>query len=116
VVNTYPTLSQEGSVNQWVESLQDDTVLTASRLTGKEFKGANRVFDPISFQFNIPRLLDTDKVTLLAFYIANREKEFYWTHPGTLTIHTVSFDGPPEFVALGEANLWSATQDFTTTS
>ena len=114
-METFPTLNTEGSVQGWSENLQEDTVLTASRKSGKEFKKTNRVFDPISFQFNLPLLHDTDKVTLLAFYKANKENEFYWTHPGTLVVHTVSYDNPPKFESLGEPNMWSSIQFLTTT-
>ena len=115
-METFPTLNTEGSVQGWSENRQKDTVLTAKSGAGKLFKGTNRVFDPISFEFILPLLHDADKVTLLAFYKANKEKEFYWTHPGTLVVHTVSYDNPPKFESLGEPNMWSSTQFLTTTA
>ena len=115
-INTYPTLGTEGSVIGWSESRQSDTVLTAPLKSGRPFKSTNRILDSITFKHVIPLLTDAEHVTLQAFYTANKEKEFYWTHPGTLTVHLVSFDSPPDFRANGEKNSWSALQNLTTTA
>ena len=114
-INTFPTLGTEGSVDGWSEGRQSDTVLSAPLKSGKPFKSTNRILDPVTFQFRIPLLTDAERDTLKAFYTANKEKEFYWTHPGTLVVHLVSFDSPINFRANGESNSWSSVLVLTTT-
>jgi len=115
-IATYPTFDVEGSVIGWNESRQEADILTAPLASGKPFKSTNRILSAISFQHKIPLLTNTEKAALITFYGANKEKEFYWTHPGTLTVHLVSFDTTLDFHANGESNSWAVIQNLTTTA
>jgi len=116
-IETYPTsISTLGSVNQWSESRQTDTVLVSTSRPGLAFMDVIRTFDPITFVHTIPNLTTTLRDTLKDFYSDNKTKEFYWTHPRTLTIYLLMFDTAPIFNLNNDIDSWNVIQQMTQSS
>ena len=110
-METFPTLTTVGSVRNWNEHKQDDTI----RSTGDTFISTEMTFDPTSFVFDLLSITSADKVTLRDFYNDNKDTEFYWTHPRTDVVYIVSFYSAITFSSNNDIDSWNATVDLAMT-
>lgn len=110
-ISTFPTLDTVGSVRNWNEHKQDDTI----RSTGDTFITSQMTFDPTSFIFDLLSITSADKVTLRDFYDDNKDKEFYWAHPRTDVVYIVSFYSAITFSSNNDIDSWNSTVDLAMT-
>ena len=115
-IATYPTIDRVGSLRDWSEGRQMDTVLESTPRPGLKIKDVLRSFDPITFTHKLLDVSDAGMSTLKTFYNTNKSKEIYWTHPRTLVTYIVMFDVPYIWQANNDIDSWNVVQQFTQSS
>lgn len=105
-MNTFPTLST-GPSDQFFSDEHDlETVLVGSTASGYPVLNKLFTFDPRTFTYEIRFISNADKLTLIAFYNANKDVPFYWTNDQDDVEYEVVFLGPPGCKVDGGKDVW----------
>ena len=104
-MNTFPTISRGPSLN-FSDEKSDEAVLVADVASGYPQPNKQFTFDPRTFKFDMPNVPDADKLTVIAFYEANKDLSFYWTNDQDGVQYEVVFLSKPRCRIDGRIDFW----------
>lgn len=104
-MNTYPTLTRTPS-HVFSDEPDNDAVLVSSTASGyphlnKLFTFAGRIFT-----FELRSAPEADKLSVMAFYEANKEVPFYWYNKQDTVTYEVAWVERPRCRIDGRIDLW----------
>lgn len=106
-MNTFPhTLHSPRQDSSFSDEKSDDAVSVGSTASGYPVMNKLFTFDPRTFGFEMRFVSNANKLTLVAFYEANKDVPFYWTNEQDDTQYEVAFVGPPACRLDGEKDVW----------
>lgn len=104
-MNTYPTLSRKPS-QVFSDEKDPNTVLVGSTASGYSHLNKLFTFDSRTFTFDLIGVIEADKLTVMAFYEANKEIPFYWYNFQDKGTYEVCFVSRPSCRLDGRGDLW----------
>jgi hypothetical protein len=115
-MNTFPTLSNKPLCERFTDEKSEEAVLVASAESGYPILNKLFTFDPRTFGFELRLIPETDKLSIMTFYEANKEVPFYWTNWQDDTQYEVAFVGRPGCEIDERFDLWRITLYFRQTA
>ena len=115
-LNTFPYTIHSPDNKTFRNEKSDEAVLIGSMASGYPLMNKQFTFDPITFTRNLRFVSQTNKLTIMAFYEANKDVPFYWTDEQDDIQYEVAFVSKPECVSDGEKELWKITLELRQTS
>lgn len=112
---TYPTLSRSPGAKSFAEELSKDAVKIASKASGLPVLNKLFTFIPKTWKFTSYLVIQADKETVLAFYLANCDVPFDWsnTQETSPITYEVIFEHPPKCTLDKVKNRWRIVNTFT---
>lgn len=104
-MNTYPTLSRKPS-HVFSAELNPNVVLVGSTASGYPHLNKLFTFDLITFIFELRSVIEADKLTVMAFYEANKDVPFYWLNVQDDITYEVAFMSRLRCIIDGRKDLW----------
>ena len=104
-MNTFPDISRKPNQN-FSDEPSDDAVLVGSAASGYPVLNKLFTFDPRTFSFEMPCVLEADKLSIMEFYENNKEVPFYWLNKQDKTTYEVIFISKPGCRLDGRGDLW----------
>lgn len=106
-MNTFPHTIHAPDLDNFHDEQSDEAVLIGSMSSGYPLMNKQFTFDPRTFSFDLRFVINADKLTIMAFYEANKELSFYWTNEQDDIQYEVGFVSKPVCQNEGgERNLW----------
>lgn len=105
-MNTFPTLSTGPSDKVFSDERDPEAVSVGNAADGYSALNKLFTFDPKIFRYEMRFVSNADKLTLMAFYDANKDVPFYWTNDQDDVEYEVIFLGPPGCRVDGEKDVW----------
>jgi hypothetical protein len=94
-MNTFPALTASPDIASFVEDYSSEAVEIASYASGYPCINEHFTFDPMTWQYTLSNVSQTDKDTLLNFYQLNKGVSFYWENEQDSTVYDVIFVQQP---------------------
>jgi len=108
IICSFPTISRKPSQVFSDEPL-DDAVQIGMTASGYPVLNKIVTFDARTFIFEMPNVLDADKLIIMAFYENHKDKSFPWYNEQDKTWYEVIFLGKPGCRLDGRGDLWRIT-------
>ena len=104
-MNTFPIISR-GPSRRFSDEPSDEAVLVASTASGYPVLNKLFTFDPRTFTPELRSVSNADKLTVMAFYEANKDVPFYYYNKQDLVTYEVIFLSKPRCIMDGRKDLW----------
>ena len=105
-MNTFPHTIHAPDNKTFRDEKSDEAVLTGNMASGYPLMNKLFTFDPRTFSFDLRFVSQANKLTIMAFYEANKDIPFYWTNEQDDIQYEVSFVNKPRCVSDGEKGFW----------
>jgi len=104
-MNTFPSNVRSPNL-VFSDEKSDEAVLIAETASGYPVLNKLFTFDARTFSFEMPCVLEADKLEIMEFYENNKEVPFYWFNKQDETTYEVVFIGKPGCRLDGLRDLW----------
>lgn len=108
IVISFPVISRKPS-HAFSDEPSDKAVLIGDTASGYPVLNKLFTFDPRTFSFELPCVPEADKLVIMAFYEAHKDKSFPWYNDQDYTWYEVVFAGKPTCRLDGRGDLWRIT-------
>ena len=115
-MNTFPHTIHAPDDKTFRDEKSDEAVLIESMASGYPLMNKLFTFDAITFTRDLRFVSQTNKLTIMAFYEANKDVPFYWTNEQDDIQYEVGFVSKPECTSDGEKEVWRITYKVRQTS
>ena len=104
-MNTFPYVVRDPNLN-FSDEKSDKAVLIADTASGYPVVNKLFTFDARTFGFEMPCVLEADKLEIMQFYEDNKDVPFYWLNKQNKTRYEVVFVNKPGCKLEGRGDLW----------
>lgn len=94
-MNTFPTLDRSPDIQGFVDEYSDESIQIGSFASGYPCINKLFTFDPRTWTYTLSYVSQSDKTTLMSFYLANKDVPFYWLNEQEDIVFEVIFVGKP---------------------
>jgi hypothetical protein len=108
IVISFPGISRKPS-QVFSDEPSSEAVLGGDMASGYPLLNKVFTFDPRTFSFEMPSVLEADKLIIMAFYEVHKDKTFPWYNAQDHTWHDVVFISRPGCRLDGRGDLWRIT-------
>ena len=106
-MNIFPYTIHAPDNKTFRDEKSDEAVLTGNMASGYPLMNKLFTFDPRTFSFDLRFVSQANKLTIMAFYEANKDIPFYWTNEQDDIQYEVAYVSKPRCVSDGEKELWN---------
>lgn len=106
IICQFPVITRTPNLN-FRDEQSDNAVLIGDTASGYPVVNKLITFDPREFEFEMPAVPDADKLTVMAFYEANKDIAFPWYNAQDSTLYEVVFVSKPKCRLAGRGDLWN---------
>ena len=105
-LNTFPYTIHAPDDKTFRDEKSDDAVLIGDIASGYPLMNKLFTFDATTFFRDLRFVSQANKLTIMAFYEANKDVPFYWTNEQDDIQYEVGFVSKPDCSSDGEKELW----------
>lgn len=103
---TFPNIARDPNLN-FRDQPSGEAVLIGSTASGYPVINKVATFEPQDFEFEMPSVPDADKIIIMEYYKANKDKSFPWLNKQDNTVYEVIFTAKPTCRLGGSGGFWN---------
>lgn len=108
-MNTFPNIERKPEQRGFSVEPTGEAVLIGSVASGYPLLNKLFTYDPEIIKFELPAVIDADKITVMQFYNDNKDVPFYWYNDQARETIEVCFYSQPKCRLDGRRDLWRIT-------